>query len=100
MKIASVILLLLYSAFMLLTLFAKDKRLILTKIIVGCGIILAVVHAVLFFLSGSHFVLPLLSLTLFLGCAIANGFIMKKPHALHWLIRFVISAVILLLYLL
>ena len=98
MKIASVILLLIYSALMFLTLFVKDNRLIVTKVLTCVGIILAIVHAVLFFAFKSYWLLPVLSLTLYLGCAIANGFIMKKPHLLHWLVRFVISAVILTLY--
>ena len=99
MKIASVILLLVYSALMFITLFVKDRRLVITKVLTCVGIILAIVHAVLFFISESYWALPLLSLILYLGCAVANGLIMKKPHLFHWLVRFVISAVIFILFL-
>ena len=99
MKIASVSLLLAYSVFMFLTLFVKDKRLIVTKVLTGIGIILAAIHATLFFAGTSHWTLPLLTLILYMGCAIANGLIMKKPHLLHWLVRFIVSAIILTLYL-
>ena len=98
MATASVVMLLCYSALMAVTLFAKNKQLLVTKLLIGVGIIIALLHTVLFFLNGSHWLLPFCALLLYLGCAVANGFILKKPHVLHWIIRLVISSVILIFY--
>ena len=98
MKTASIILLWLYCALMFATLFVKNDKLKFSKILAILGIVASVVHTVLYYVSESHWTILLASLALFLAYAIANGLIMKKPHILHWMIRFVCSTVIFLLF--
>lgn len=98
MKISSIILLLLYCVLMFATLFVKNDKLKLTKLSAVLGIIIAIVHTVLFFVAQSHWAILLTSLALFMSYGIANGLILKKTHILHWVIRFVVSAVIFVLF--
>lgn len=98
MKITSVVLLLLYSVLMVATLFVKNGKLKLTKLLAILGIAAAIAHTVLFFVAQSHWSILLTSLVLFMAYAIANSLIVKKPHVLHWLVRLIISAVIFVLF--
>ena len=98
MKIASVVLLLLYSLLMFATLFVKNKKLKYSKILAGLGIAAAIAHTVLYFVAQSHWAILLTSLVLFLAYAITNGLLLKKPHVLHWLVRLVVSTAILVLF--
>lgn len=97
MKISSVILLLLYSVLMFATLFVKNDKLKLTKLAAILGIVVAIVHTVCFFVAQSRWAVLLTSLVLFMAYGIANGLILKK-HISHWLIRFVASAIIFVLF--
>ena len=99
MKITSVVLLILYCVLMLATLFVKNNKLKLTKLLTLLGIAAAIAHTVLFFAAQSHWAILLTSLALFMAYAIANGLLLKKPHVLHWLVRLIISAVIFILFL-
>ena len=94
MKTSSVILLLLYCVLVFATLFVKNNKLKLTKLLAILGIIVAIAHTALYFTAQSHWTILLTSLTLFMAYGIANGLILKKPHILHWAIRFILSAVI------
>ncbi len=78
MKISSIILLLLYCVLMFATLFVKNEKLKLTKLLAVLGIIIAIVHTVLFLVAQSHWAILLTSLVLFMSYGIANGFILKK----------------------
>ncbi len=98
MKISSIALLLLYCVLMLATLFAKNSKLKLSKLLCILGIVFAIAHTVLYFVSQSHWAILLTSLALFMAYAVANGLILKKPHILHWAIRFVFSAAVFVLF--
>ncbi len=98
MKIVSIVLLLLYSALMFATLFVKDKNIKLTKLLAAMGIVFAIIHTVLYFVAKTHWSILLISLLLFMAYAITNGILTKKPHILHWIVRFIISAVIFVLF--
>ena len=98
MKIASMILILLYSVLMMATLFVKNDELKLTKLLAVLGIVVAIIHTVLYFVAESHWAILLTSLVLFMAYGITNGLIAKNPHILHWIIRFILSAVIFVLF--
>ena len=98
MKIVSMVLLLLYSVLMFATLFVKNDKLKLTKILAVLGIVTSIAHTVLYFVAQSHWAILFISLALFMSYAIANGLLLKKPHVLHWLARLVCSAVIFVLF--
>lgn len=98
MKISSIVLLLLYCVLTLATLFVKNRKLRLTKLLAVAGIVAAMIHTMLYFISQSHLAILLTSLLFFMAYGIANGLIMKKPHILHWLIRLILSAVIVVLF--
>lgn len=98
MKIASIVLLLLYSALMFVTLFVKDKNIKLTKLLAAMGIVFAIIHTVLYFVAKTHWSILLISLLLFMAYAITNDILTKKPHIFHWIVRFIISAVIFVLF--
>ncbi|MBO4988815.1 MAG: hypothetical protein J6D37_00640 [Clostridia bacterium] len=98
MKIVSVALLLLYSALMFLTLFVKDDKMRRTKPIAAVGIAFALAHTILFFFAETHLAILLSSLLLFMAYAIANGVLTKKPHILHWIVRFLLSVGIFVLF--
>ena len=98
MKISSIILILLYCALMFATLFVKNDKLKLTKFLAVLGIVAAIVHTVLYFVAESHWAILLTCLVLFMAYGIANGLILKKSHILHWIIRFVFSATIFVLF--
>ena len=98
MKISSVILLLLYSVLMFATFFVKNDKLKFTKLLAIFGIVLAIIHTALYFVAESHWAILLTSLLLFMSYAIANGLVLKQPHILHWVLRFVFSAVIFVLF--
>ena len=100
MKIASVVLLWVYSALMFATLFVKNEKLRWTKLVAVLGIAAAIAHSVLYFVAQSHWALLLASLSLFLAYAIANGLLSKKPHPLHWIARLVFSSIVLVLFIL
>ena len=89
---------LLYCALMFATLFVKNDKLRLIKLLAVLGIVVAIVHIVLHFAAQSHWAILLTSLVLFMAYGIANGLILKKPHILHWVIRFILSAVIFVLF--
>ncbi len=78
MKISSIILLLLYCILMFATLFVKNDKLKLTKLLAILGIDVAIVHTVFFFVAQSHWAVLLTSLILFMAYGIANGLILKK----------------------
>ena len=98
MKISSIVLLLLYCALMLATLFVKNNKLKPTKILAVLGIAAAITHTVLHFVAESHWAILLTSLALFMAYAIANGLLLRKPHVIHWLVRLLLSAVIFVLF--
>ena len=98
MKISSIILILLYCVLMFVTLFVKNDKLKLIKLLAVLGIVVAIVHIVLHFVAQSHWAILLTSLVLFMAYGIVNGLILKKPHILHWIIRFILSAVIFVLF--
>lgn len=98
MKISSIILILLYCVLMFATLFIKNDKLKLTKLLAVLGIVVAIVHTVLYFVAESHWAILLTSLVLFMAYGVTNGLILKKPHILHWVIRFILSAFILVLF--
>lgn len=98
MKLSSTILILLYCVLMFATLFVKNDKFKLTKLLAILGIVIAIVHIVLYFVAQSHWAILLTSLVLFMAYGIANGLILKKPHILHWGIRFILSAVIFVLF--
>ncbi len=98
MKIASTILLLIYSALMFATLFVKNDKIKYSKFTAAIGIVLALLHTILYFTAKTHWAILLTSLALFIVYAITNGLLTKKPHILHWLVRFIISAVIFVLF--
>lgn len=98
MKISSIILILLYCVLMCATLFVKNDKLKLIKLLAVLGIVIAIVHTVFYFVAQSHWAILLTSLLLFMAYGIANGLILKKPHVLHWVIRFILSAVIFALF--
>ena len=98
MKISSIILLSLYCALTFTTLFVKNDKLKFSKLLATLGIIAALTHIVLFFVAESHWAILLTSLALFMAYAITNGLLLKKPHVIHWAIRFVLSAVIFVLF--
>ena len=88
----------LYCVLMFATLFVKNNKLKLTKLLAILGIAVAVVHTALYFAAQSHWAILLTSLLLFMAYGIANGLILKKPHVWHWVIRFILSAVIFVLF--
>ena len=98
MKISSIILILLYSVLMFATLFVKNDKLKLIKLLAVLGIVIATIHTVFYFIAQSHWAILLTSLVLFMAYGVANGLILKKPHILHWIIRFILSAVIFVLF--
>lgn len=98
MKISSIILLLLYCVMMFATLFVKNDKLKLTKLLAILGIGVAIAHTVCFFVAQSHWAVLLTSLVLFMSYGIVNGLILKKTHILHWIIRFIVSALIFVLF--
>ena len=98
MKICSVALLILYCALTFATLFVKNPKLKYSKLIAILSIAVAITHITLYFVAQSHWAILLASLALFMAYAIANGLLLKRPHVLHWLVRFIISAVILILF--
>lgn len=98
MKIASIILLLLYSALTAVTLFVKDDTCKRTKWLAATGVASAIVHTTLYFVAQSHWGILLASLACMMAYAIANGLLLQKPHILHWVIRFAVSAVIFILF--
>ena len=98
MKIASLVLLLLYCTLMFATLFVKNSKLKSTKILALLGVATAIAHTVLYFVAQTHLAILLTSLSLFMAYAIANGLLLKKPHVLHWFVRLLISAVIFVLF--
>ena len=98
MKISSIILLLLYCVMMFATLFVKNDKLKLTKLLAILGIGVAIAHTVRFFVAQSHWAVLLTSLVLFMSYGIVNGLILKKTHILHWIIRFIVSALIFVLF--
>lgn len=98
MKLSSIILVLLYCALMFATLFVKDDKLNPIKLLGILGVVVASAHTVLYFVAQSHWAIMLTSLVLFMAYGIAKGSILKKPHILHWVIRFILSAVIFVLF--
>lgn len=98
MKISSIVLLLPYCVLTFATLFVKNRKLRLTKLLAMAGIAAAMIHTALYFISQSHWAILLISLVFFMAYGIANGFIMKKSHISHWIIRFILSVTIFILF--
>ena len=98
MKISSMILILLYCVLMFATLFVNNDKIRWNKLLAVLGIVFAIIHVVLYFVSESHWTILLTSLVLFIAYGVANGLILQKAHILHWAIRFILSAVIFVLF--
>lgn len=98
MKLASSILLILYSLIMFLPLFHNKTR-ILTKIFLIVCEGLALLHIILYFLSKGSFYTLLFALIAFQLFSLNNGINQGKIHWVHQFIRLTLHIIIFVLFL-
>lgn len=97
MKLASSILLILYSLLMLLPLFHNKTKLFTKLFLILCEG-LSLCHLVLYFLDKSSFYTLLIPLIAFQLFSISNGIQQGKVHWSHQMLRFFIHIIIFILF--